>query len=66
MKGRNLQKDKTHLALLGKINARQNGQLRHEVFVLQNENENLRPLKTEMARLRAGLADWFYGASEET
>lgn len=39
-------------------------QLQKEVRELRNENFGLRPLKTEMARLRAGLADWFYGASE--
>lgn len=41
------------------------GQLRHEVVGLRAENERLRPLKSELARLRAGLADVFYQQAEQ-
>lgn len=41
------------------------GQLRNEVVGLRAENERLRPLKSDLARLRASLADLFFAASEE-
>lgn len=41
------------------------GQLRHENFSLRAENEFLRPLKAELARLRARIADDVYANSEK-
>ena len=38
---------------------------RREALNLRIENENLRPLKTDLARLRSSLADLFFNASEK-
>lgn len=65
MRGRNLQKVENLLPEAPQAEKLiQLGKLRTKVHELQNENHNLRPLKSELARLRARLADGFYAASE--
>lgn len=39
-------------------------QMRSQVRLLSAENERLRDIKQELARQRAGLADFFYALSE--
>lgn len=41
------------------------GELRRENGRLRCENENLRPLKGQIARLRSSLADFFFANSEK-
>lgn len=38
---------------------------RREAIALREENQNLRPLKTQLARLRSSLADFVFVNSEK-
>lgn len=66
MRGCNLQKVENLLPPEPpKTRQGQVGQIQREIAALRFENANLRPLKSELARLRASLADGFYAASEK-